>query len=49
MLFGKEIKDKLGATSGMFEENKKYTEEVRCETLRTAATLLFERYCLSTY
>ena len=41
MLFGKEIKDEIGATCCMCEE-KKYAEEIRCETLSIEATLLFE-------
>jgi hypothetical protein len=41
MLFGKEIKDKLGATSSMYEENKKYTEKIVCETSSIESTLLF--------
>jgi hypothetical protein len=43
MLFGKEIKDELHATCSMHEDNKKYTEEVRCETSSIETTLLFER------
>jgi len=34
MLFGKEIEDELHATCSMYEENKKYTEEVHCKTLK---------------
>jgi hypothetical protein len=43
MTVGKEIKDKLGAACSMCEENKKYTEEISCETSSIVATLLYGR------